>query len=110
MLIILKILCALLHFAFLQLSTDQLYVVAVQNTIKAYVSSSNETAASTLEDKFRCKWDPKEVNFDLLNSIKNIVGEIRDCESALALSTYVMKELPMGEKNQPVFWLTKIMF
>lgn len=83
----------------LQLSTDQLYVVAVQNTIKAYVSSSNETAASTLEDKFRCKWDPKEVNFDLLNSIKNIVGEIRDCESALALSTYVMKELPMGAEK-----------
>ena len=78
-------------------------MVAVQNTVKAYVSSSNETSASTLEDKFRCKWDPKEVNYDLLNSVKMIVGEIKDCESALALSTYVMKELPMGKQN---FFLT----
>ncbi|GAB1597696.1 kinetochore-associated protein 1-like [Argonauta hians] len=84
----------------LKLSLDQLYVVALQNSIKVYVSSLGVNKnANTLEEKSQCRWGPDAVNKDMMNSIENTLKKIKDSESTLALATYVMKDLPIGAEK-----------
>ncbi|XP_036358304.1 kinetochore-associated protein 1 [Octopus sinensis] len=82
----------------LKLSPDQLHAVALQNTIKVYVSSLGDSKnANTLKEKSR--WDPDEINKDMMDTVKNILTKIQDLESTSALATYIMKELPIGAEK-----------
>lgn len=88
------------HSISFQLSSDQLYAVALQNTINVYVSSLGDNKiANTLKEKSRCRWGPDEINRNLMDTVKDILTKIKDLESTSALATYIMKALPIGMLN-----------
>lgn len=96
----------------LQFSTDEIYIVAVQNMVHqhvAYFRSSNTSATGRkpgASAAFRGKktqtipnnWSCSESSLKFLEKVQQLLYSVSNCDMALACANWIVKELPMGLK------------
>ncbi|KAL8602243.1 hypothetical protein ACOMHN_022756 [Nucella lapillus] len=90
----------------LELAVDEVYLIAVQNTVRRHVShttcaSPNPLAGGGIvRQKTKVlslrSWQVKEASLQVLEQVQLLLNCVRGCEMALACANWVVRELPMG--------------
>lgn len=85
-----------------QLSTDEVYLMAVQNIVRLHVShTTNITTTGAVRDKSKPtsvrSWTVSEASLHMLEEVQHLLSCVQNCEMALACANWVVKELPMGK-------------
>ncbi|XP_076465746.1 kinetochore-associated protein 1-like [Babylonia areolata] len=93
----------------LELSTDEVYLIAVQNIVRRHVShtttstpggSSVGGSGGGRGDKGKVtllkSWQVSEVSLHMLEGVQQLLNCVKSCEMALACANWVVRELPMG--------------
>ncbi|KAK7116086.1 kinetochore-associated protein 1-like [Littorina saxatilis] len=91
----------------LELSTDEVYMMAGQNIVRRHVA--NTTSAPSIptikgggagRDKSKPttvrSWKVSEASLQMLEQVQHLLSCVRSCEMALACANWVVRELPMG--------------
>ena len=74
-------------------------MTTIQNVVSKYTDSIKlQLPSANPVDKSQCNWNKEDgVNTKLLQTVKNLLWEVNNCELAVACSNWVVKSLPMGE-------------
>ena len=79
-----------------QLSSDQMYLTAIQNMVMEHVKSRKVVDPM---DKASANWDQEEgVDQAFFTDIRSLLMRVSNCEMAMICSNWLVKELPMGRK------------
>ncbi|XP_071504367.1 kinetochore-associated protein 1-like [Diadema antillarum] len=82
----------------LKLSTDQLYVTAIQNIIKTHQQAQRDLTSGG-QDQCNPIQMSRRVDLDTLNTVKNLLLKVQHPEMAVATARFIAKELPSGKEK-----------
>ena len=81
-----------------QLSTDQVYVTAVNNIVHKHLEAAKRTRHSQCESA-----SPEgAVDASFLDTVHSFLCNITDVQLAVGCSNWVVKELPLGQSHNTV--------
>ncbi|PVD19763.1 hypothetical protein C0Q70_20254 [Pomacea canaliculata] len=95
----------------LNLSTDEIYLMTVQNMVKQHVAHIRTSGVCAATNSFPSgasgtqhkkavpalkDWKCSESSLRFLERVQQLVSSVTNCEMALACASWVVKELPMG--------------
>lgn len=75
------------------MSTDQIFIVTIQNMVNSYVSTDREPATV----KSQWNWQKKDANKELLTNVKSLLEKVSNCETAMACAKWMVTQLPSGK-------------
>ncbi|CAC5425573.1 KNTC1 [Mytilus coruscus] len=79
----------------LKMSTDQIFIVTIQNMVNSYVSTDKEPATV----KSQWNWQKKDANKELLTNVKSLLEKVSNCEMAMACGKWMVTQLPSGAEK-----------
>ncbi|XP_046578662.1 kinetochore-associated protein 1-like [Haliotis rubra] len=79
----------------LKLSEDQIPLMAIQNMVRRHVKSLQQQTAGNM-DKNNCDWSFDQNSVVFLDTVRDLLMSVSNCEMGLACATWLFKELPMG--------------
>ncbi|XP_033734712.1 kinetochore-associated protein 1-like [Pecten maximus] len=85
----------------LKLSSDQIYLVTVQNMVRKHVQLTKKpmVGSAAVMDKSQWNWNVKDANLSLLSDVQVLLMNVSKCELALACASWMVKELPLGAEK-----------